>query len=86
MRSDTEPPSAEPLESQFRALPIIESWPDVEVKRGTAVWTEVFAGVKVYDVSDAVAAPINYPVVSVKRGCVSRNASEILSGATGMKG
>jgi len=75
LRSDTEPPSAEPLKSQLYALPVIESWSDIEVERGSAVWAETFAGVEINDVTDAVAAPVDHPIVSVKWGCVSRNAS-----------
>ena len=71
MRNDTEPPSAESLESQFHALPVVESWSDIKVERGCAVWTETFASVEIDDVTDAVAAPVNYPVMSVKWGCVS---------------
>ena len=78
MRSDTKPPSTEPLEPQFHALPIIESWSDIEVERGCAGRTETFACVEVDYVAHSVAAPVNYPVVSVKRGCVSRNAGELL--------
>ena len=77
MWSDTEPPSTEPLEPQFYAFPIIQSWSDIEVERGGGVWTETFTGVKVDDVAHPVTTPVNYPVVSVKRGCVSGNVSEI---------
>jgi len=77
LRSDTEPPSAEPLESQLYALPVIESWSNIEVERGTAVWTETFAGVEIDNITDAVAAPVNHPIVSVKWGCVSGSASEM---------
>ena len=86
MRSDTEPPSTEPLEPQFHALPIIESWSYIEVERGRAGRTETFACVKVDYVPHAVAAPVNYPVVSVKRGCVSRDASESLRDVMQVRG
>ena len=77
MRSDTKPPPTEPLEPQFNTLPVVESWPNIEVERGCAVRTEAFTGVKVNDVSYAVTAPVDHPVVSVKWGCVSRDSGEI---------
>lgn len=83
MRSDAEPPPAEPLEAQFYALPVIESWSDIEIEGG-AGWTETFAGIEVDDVAHTVATPVNYPVVSIKRGRVPRDAGEMLREVTRM--
>jgi hypothetical protein len=86
LRSDAQPPSAEPLESQFHALPVVEGWSYVKVERGSAVRTETSSDIVINDVANAVAAPVDYPVVSVKWGCISVNLRKVLRKATRTRG
>ena len=86
MRSDAEPPSAESLESQFYTLPVVESWSHIKVEGGGTFCNETFACVKVDDVTNAVTAPVDYPVVSVKWRCISGNVSKMLPEVTRING
>lgn len=71
MRSNAEPPSAEPLESQPYTFPVIESRSHIEIKRGGTVWNETFSSVEIDDITNTMTTPIDHPVVSVKRRCIS---------------
>ena len=86
MRSYAEPSSAESLKSQFYALPVVEGWSHVKVERRCTVWTKTFASVEIDDVTNALTAPVHYPVVSVKWGCVSGNASKVSREVTRIEG
>ena len=85
MRSDTQPPSTEPLESQFHTLPVVKSWSYIKIEGGCTIWTETLSCVEIDNVADAVAAPVDYPVMSIKWRRISADLSKVLHEVMGMK-
>lgn len=75
----TQPRTPEPPYPHFHALPVVQSWSDVEVEREISTkLVRVVATIEIYHVAHLRAAPINNPVVAVKWWRVpSKNFSNI---------